>query len=122
MNARYQKREIAYRGLTRREVRGLREEGLDLARLPEIKEPGEVDEALDRVFALAAPDVVAGDLDALTPGEAMDLFVRVCRATFLSPDQEKNFEAPPPDGSPEGLSTAALARETGSTNNGGAQG
>ena len=121
MIARYGEKEVSFRGLTRREVRGLREGGLDLARLPEISDPGEVDRALDRVFDLAVVEG-AGALGGLTPGEAMDLFVRVCRATFLSPDQAKNFEAPRPGGLPEGSSTAARAGEAGSTASGGAQG
>lgn len=89
---------IEIKGLTRGEIRRLRAEGIllqEIEKLPDDKR----DDAMDRVFALACPQV---DPDSLTPAEALPLYVRIVQTTYVSEDMLKKFGSPLPLTSPAG--------------------
>jgi hypothetical protein len=82
------------RGLTRGEVKKLRAEGIDLARL----DAGNADEAVDRVVALVlSPDLV-GELDDRPCSETMRVFQAILEETYGFAGEEKNSPAPGTDG------------------------
>ncbi|MBW1989751.1 MAG: hypothetical protein JRI97_09405 [Deltaproteobacteria bacterium] len=110
MEATYGTNTLTFRGLTRGEVFELTARGVDFS-APAAEDPLERERMLTLVLS-AAVDQGEDALQALTPGEALDLFIRVCRATFLTPEQLKNSQAPQPNGLPEGSLTVARAGGT----------
>lgn len=90
--------EMDVRGLTRGEIRGLRKEEIDLQKIEKLSDEKR-EEALDRVFGIVCPQV---DVDAITPGEAVTLYLRIIRATYVSEDTLKKFASPPALISPAG--------------------
>lgn len=82
---------IEVRGLTRGEIKKLRAEGIRLGELMDLAEE-ERDEAMDKLFAIACPDVQPDDI---TPGEALALYEKIAALTFLSGAEVKNSGSPP---------------------------
>lgn len=75
------------RGLTRREVKQLRADGIDLSGL----RPGDAEEVMDRVFAMIGLDLE--QVDGLVYGQVVDLFQDIMKLSFLSEDERKNSDS-----------------------------
>lgn len=109
---------IRIRGLTRGEIRTLRKEGITLGKLTEMDENAR-DAALDRLFGIACPDV---DPDAITPGEALDIYTRISELTYLTGNERKNSGSPQSSASTDASMTAASAGKNDWPNPGNADG
>jgi len=79
-------REIAYRGLKRKEVKALKKEGFDLGRL----DTEDVDEAMDRLFDTVLDPSDIEFLDDQVNRASYDVFKAVLAATYGDPAAEKN--------------------------------
>jgi hypothetical protein len=80
---------IKTRGLTRREISELDNDGLQLA---DVKTNDWV--AVDRLLDMCC-DPRIEDKDALTPGECLTLFSRIMDKTYLPEADAKNSGSPP---------------------------
>ncbi|MBN2060700.1 MAG: hypothetical protein JW882_09830 [Deltaproteobacteria bacterium] len=101
---------IEVRGLTRGEIKQLRKEGIVLGKLMELDEEKR-DEAMDRLLGMACKDL---DVDAITQGDAIDLYTRISELTYLCGDARKNSESPQSSALEESSTIAASADEKGS--------
>jgi len=108
--------DIEIRGLTRGELRGLKENGIDIQKLPEIEDVFKRDEEMMKVFETIGVDT--SSLDDLTPAQTMGLFVKVGQLTFLGEDTVKNLYAPQESGSEDGSTPAKSAKKKASGSKG----
>jgi len=115
--AEYSNITVDYRGLTRGEIKALWGQDIHPEKILGEADPAERDRKMEAVISA----VCAADLAQLTPGEMLDLFERVCEATYLPPEREKNFGAPQSSGSPETSGTAAPAGKKASRRKGAAR-
>ena len=102
---------IVVRGLVRKEIKELRKQGFPLETMGGIEDYEKRDEGLDKLFKLACE---GGDPDALTQGEALELWTKVVSETYGGSDLSKKSESPPASTSPGGDSTAGRAEKRGS--------
>jgi len=79
-------REIAYRGLKRKEVKALKKEGIDIGRM----KTDDVDAVMDRLFELVLNPDDIGFLDDQLNRCALDVFKAVIAETYGDPAAEKN--------------------------------
>jgi hypothetical protein len=80
-------RQFNVRGLTRGEVRRLREDGLQLTSL----NGAQAEDALDRVLEIVLSDHEFKELDDLPNIVAMDIWSAALAETYGSRDEEKNL-------------------------------
>ena len=105
---------IVVRGLTRGEIKTLRQEGTPITGIEKLGEE-EQEKALDRVFCLACPKL---DADGITPGEALRLYVKVIELSYAGEDTKKKSGLPPGSLSAAGSPTAESAGKPGSSRKG----
>jgi hypothetical protein len=82
---------FAVRGLTRREVKEFRSNGVNFGNLNALGDEKR-EEVADQIFKLAGVDVDA--VDQLVYRDAQKVFLAIMEETFLTPDQEKNSASP----------------------------
>ncbi len=95
------------KGLLRKQIRELRKDGIGLNEIENLNEK-EQEEALDRIFKWACPDL---DADEITPGEALALYVRIIEETYAGELFLKKLESPPQSSSAGGGSTVKSAKQ-----------
>ncbi len=105
---------IKARGLTRGEIKTMRADGIVLGELQDMKEVHR-DDALDRIFKLTCPDL---DPDELTPGEAVELYVRITGLTHMTGEEVKNSASPHSSVSKTSSTRAASVRKRSSKGKG----
>ena len=108
--------DIEIRGLTRGELRGLKENGIDIQKLPEIEDVFKRDEEMMKVFEMIGVDT--SSFDDLTPAQTMSLFVKIGQLTFLGEDTAKNLYAPQESGFEGGSTPAKSANKKASGSKG----
>jgi len=110
---------IEIRGLTRGELRRLKEDGVDIQKVPEIEDVFKRDEEMMKVFEMIGVDT--SSFDDLTPAQTMELFVKTGQLTFLGEDTVKNLYESQENGSEDGSTPAKSAKKKASRSKGGAQ-
>lgn len=86
-------KKFAVRGLTRGELKKLREDGRDLLRLKDM-ENEQVGETIDAVIPMCTDP--PADPDELTPKQAGRILTALYAETWGSPDEEKNLSSSGP--------------------------
>jgi hypothetical protein len=80
------------RPLTRREFKGLRKDGISLAKMDKM-DPDEVDDLIDRVIEMVMGDQIS-KLDNEPYSTSHDVFQRIVGLTYGSKEAEKNSSRP----------------------------
>ncbi len=80
---------VALRGLLRREVKELRQKGVNFGRT---LNPDELDAAMEKALAVVLSEEQVMRLDDLYESEVLELYLELTRLTYPTPDQLKNFE------------------------------
>jgi len=86
---------VKVRGLTRREVRGLKKYGFYLSYYnPPFATPDVMDEGIERVLVLCVLDKEAfADLEEADHIKTMEIFSGITKETYGARDEEKNLPA-----------------------------
>ena len=84
---------VRVRGLTRKEVKALREYGFYLSfYLPPLDDPEKVDKGMEKVLELCVLDHPAFEkLDDQDNNKSTQVFSAICRETYGAEDEEKNL-------------------------------
>lgn len=84
---------VKVRGLTRKEVKGLKEFGFYLSFYsPPIEDPARVDEGVEKVLGLCVLDPAAFELlEDQDHNKTTQVFSAICRETYGARDEEKNL-------------------------------
>lgn len=105
---------INIKGLLREQIKELRDDGISLSEIEKFGEK-EQEEALDRIFKWACPDLDAGKI---TPGEALELYVQIIQKTYAGENLLKKLKSPPLSSSARGDSTVKNAKKRSSRRRG----
>jgi hypothetical protein len=109
------------RGLTRGQIKKLKNAGVKIQDIPEIEDIEKRDEAMMKVFKLTLTKFDTAALDDLTPGEALDLYIKVIQLTLLGEAVVKKLYESQESGSGAGSTPAASAKKKASRRKGAAR-
>jgi len=86
---------VKVRGLTRKEVKSLKEFGFYLSFYsPPIEDPAKVDEGVEKALELCVLDKAAFELlEEQEHNKSTQVFSGICRETYGARDEEKNLPA-----------------------------
>jgi len=99
---------IKVKGLTRGQIKELRKEGVVLAEIEKLEDEKQ-DEALDRIFEWACPEEF--NADELTPGQGLELYVRIIAKTYAGDRLLKKSQSPPLSSLASGDSTVRSVKK-----------
>lgn len=102
---------IQVRGLTRGEIKTLRQEGMSITGINKLDDEAQ-DKALDRIFTMVSPDLKA---DSLTPGQGLHLYTKIIELSYAGEELKKKSESPQGSGLPEGGLIAGSVEKPGSS-------